>query len=157
MNDRGFDNWTRTLAGLGSRRRVLGGLLGASGTAFLGMVRRGAPEAAAHHATVGPGEPCRDDSQCVAADAPMVCAWNGYGSAGQYCCTYEGNRCGFDGACCGSALCIGGYCSSGSPGSCTGVGCACTTGTYSPCDDGLLCCAIYPGLAGGAGVCQYGC
>jgi hypothetical protein len=37
------------------------------------------------------------------------------------------------------------------------VGCACTTGTFSPCDPGLSCCAIYPGLAGGAGVCQYGC
>ena len=43
----------------------------------------------------------------------MVCAWNGFDYDGDLnCCTYEGNRCGFDEACCGMASCIGGFCSS---------------------------------------------
>jgi hypothetical protein len=158
MDDRRFDNWAHTMAGPGSRRRVLGGLIGIGSAAFLGAFRRGASDASAHHGRSGPGDPCRDDDQCVGADAPLVCAWNGFDYDGDLnCCTYEGNRCGFDAACCGTALCIGGYCSSGSPSSCTGVGCACMTGTFSPCDYGLQCCAIYPGLAGGAGICQWSC
>ena len=34
MDDRRFDNWTRTMAGLGSRRRLLGGLVGIGGAAL---------------------------------------------------------------------------------------------------------------------------
>jgi hypothetical protein len=193
----------------------------------------------ARRGTAGPGDPCRSDSQCLGADAPLVCAWNGFGYDGELnCCTNEGNRCGFDAACCGLASCIGGRCSSagsasagsgglasanaqggaiaigdinsggnvgnvigvgntrggvsvsggtvsnttdisasasggtaiadarggsgnfaggGSPSGCTGRGCACATGTFNPCDSGLQCCAIYPGLPGGAGVCQRRC
>ena len=49
----------------------------------------------------------------------MVCAWNGFDYDGDLnCCTYEGNRCGFDEACCGLASCIGGFCSSGGLGKC---------------------------------------
>jgi hypothetical protein len=155
MDEQRFDRWTRAFASSGSRRRLLRALVGAG--AALAATSRGMAEVAAHHASAGPGEACRSDNQCVAADAPMVCAWNGYGSAGQACCTYEGSNCADDSWCCGTNLCLGGICSSGSPSSCTGPGCACTTGTFSPCDDGLVCCAIYPGLAGGAGVCQYGC
>jgi len=154
MDEQRFDTWTRTLAHAGSRRRLVRAVVG--GAALLTAGRRGLSNAAAHHGMACPGDPCRTDNQCVAADAPMACDWNGYGN-GTNCCTYEGNRCGFDAACCGTAICIGGYCSSGSRSSCTGVGCACMTGTFSPCDYGLQCCAIYPGLAGGAGVCQWSC
>jgi len=154
MDEQRFDTWTRALARAGSRRRLVRAVVG--GAALLMAGWRGLSNAAAHHGMAGPGDPCRTDNQCVAADAPMACDWNGYGN-GTNCCTYEGNRCGFDAACCGTAICIGGYCSSESPSSCTGVGCACMTGTFSPCDYGLQCCAIYPGLAGGAGVCQWSC
>ncbi|MBW3633210.1 MAG: hypothetical protein KY456_09295 [Chloroflexi bacterium] len=113
MDDRRFDNWARKVAGLGSRRRVLGGLVGVGGAALLGAFRRNAFDVAAHHGQSGPGDPCRDDRQCVGADAPLVCAWNGFDYDGDLnCCTFEGNRCGFDEACCGLASCIGGFCSS---------------------------------------------
>jgi hypothetical protein len=113
MDDRRFDNWTRAVAGLGSRRRVLGGLVGVGGAALLGAFRRGASDVAAHHGSSGPGDPCRHDNQCLGADAPLVCAWNGFDYDGDLnCCTYEGNRCGFDEACCGLASCVGGFCSS---------------------------------------------
>jgi hypothetical protein len=36
---------------------------------------------------------------------------------------------------------------------CTGQGCVCTTGTQSPCDDGLICCPTTDTM-GGPGVCQ---
>jgi hypothetical protein len=113
MDDRRFDTWTRTVAGLGSRRRVLGGLVGVAGAALLGAFRRSAADVAAHHGRSGPGDPCRHDDQCLGADAPLVCAWNGFDYDGDLnCCTYEGNRCGFDEACCGMASCVGGFCSS---------------------------------------------
>jgi hypothetical protein len=111
MDDRRFDNWTRAVAGLGSRRRVLGGLVGVGGAALLGAFRRGASDVAAHHGSSGPGDPCRHDNQCLGADAPLVCAWNGFDYDGDLnCCTYEGNRCGFDEACCGLATCRAGRC-----------------------------------------------
>ena len=114
MDDRRFDNWARTLAETGSRRRVLGGLAGIGGAALLGAFRRGASDVAAHHGSSGPGDPCRDDRQCLGADAPLVCAWNGFDYDGDLnCCTYEGNRCGFDEACCGLAACVNGICNSG--------------------------------------------
>src|SRR5918995_614564 len=112
MDDRRFDNWARAVAGLGSRRRVLGGLVGVGGAALLGVFQRGASEVTAHHGSSGPGDPCRHDDQCLGADAPLVCAWNGFGYDGDLnCCTYEGNRCGSDEACCGLASCVGGICS----------------------------------------------
>jgi hypothetical protein len=153
MDEQRFDTWTRAFARPGSRRRLVRAVVGV-GAAL--AAHRGRSDVAARHGKAGPGDPCRTSGQCLGADAPLVCDWNGYGK-GLHCCTYEGSRCGFDKACCGTALCLGGYCSSGSPSGCTGVGCACSTGTFSPCDAGLQCCAIYPGLAGGAGVCQYGC
>jgi hypothetical protein len=113
MDDRRFDNWARAVAGIGSRRRVLGGLVGISGAALLGAFRRGASDVTAHHGSSGPGDPCRHDDQCLGADAPLVCAWNGFDYDGDLnCCTYEGNRCGFDEACCGMATCFNGFCSS---------------------------------------------
>jgi hypothetical protein len=237
MDDRQFDSWTRVLASGASRRTGIR-LLAGAGTALLAVARDRAG-VSARRGTAGPGDPCHSDSQCLGADAPLVCAWNGYGCDGQLnCCTYEGSRCGSDAACCGLASCIGGFCSSagsasagnggiananaqggtvsigtinsggnagnaigvgntrgnvsvsggavsnttdisasagggtaianasggsgniaggGSPSGCTGRGCACTTGTFNPCDAGLQCCAIYPGVPGGAGVCQRRC
>ena len=44
---------------------------------------------------------------------PWSAPGTAYGYDGELnCCTYEGNRCGFDAACCGLASCIGGFCSS---------------------------------------------
>ena len=55
------------------------------------------PGVTARRGSAGPGDPCRSDSQCLGADAPLVCDWNGFGYDGELnCCTYEGNRCGFD-------------------------------------------------------------
>jgi hypothetical protein len=139
VEEQRFDSWTRAVAHAGSRRRLLRALVGAG--AALVATRRGLSDAAAHHGMAGPGEACRTDSQCVAADAPMVCAWNGYGSAGAACCTYAGSNCADDAWCCGTNVCIGGTCTSQSP-SCTGEGCYCYQGTYDPdpCDYGLVCC-----------------
>ena len=108
MDAQRFDAFARLLAGRGSRRRLLRALVG--GTALLTAVRRWPSIAVAHHGSAGPGDACRTDSQCVAADAPMVCAWNGYGSAGAACCTYEGSNCADDSWCCNTNLCIGGIC-----------------------------------------------
>ena len=237
MDERQFDSWTRALASGTSRRTGIRLLAGAGATLF--TLAWGQAGVTARRGTAGPGDPCHSDSQCLGADAPLVCAWNGYGyDGGLNCCTYEGNRCGSDAACCGQASCISGFCRSigsasagsggvatanaqggtvaigdinsggnagntisvgnsqggvrvsggtvsnttdisasagggtaianasggsgniaggGSRSGCTGRGCACSTGTFSPCDSGLQCCAIYPGVPGGAGVCQYRC
>jgi hypothetical protein len=87
-------------------------LLAGAGATLLALAR-GQAGVTARRGTAGPGDPCRHDDQCLGADAPLVCAWNGFGYDGELnCCTYEGNRCGFDAACCGLASCIGGFCSS---------------------------------------------
>ena len=57
--------------------------------------------------------PIRGRDQCVAADTPLVCAWNGFGHDGSLnCCTFEGSRCSDDRGCCGLNTCDGGFCSS---------------------------------------------
>jgi hypothetical protein len=109
VDEQRFDTWTRAFARVGSRRGLVRALVG--GGALLAAARGSLSDAVAHHGNAGPGDPCRTNGQCLGADAPLVCDWNGYGN-GTHCCTYVGNRCGFDKACCGTALCIGGYCSS---------------------------------------------
>jgi hypothetical protein len=110
VDDQRFDNWARSLAGNRSRRTFFRTLVGA-GTA-LTAARLGQASTAAQRGFSGPGESCRHDNQCRAADAPLVCAWNGFGYDGDYnCCTFEGNRCGDDGDCCGLNICAGGFCS----------------------------------------------
>jgi hypothetical protein len=109
MDDLQFDSWTRALASGTSRRTGIRLLAGASATLL--ALARGQAGVTARRGTAGPGDPCRTNGQCLGADAPLVCDWNGY-SNGTNCCTYEGNRCGFDAACCGLASCVGGYCSS---------------------------------------------
>ena len=219
----------------GTSRRTGIRLLTGAGTALLALARDRA-DGTARRGTAGPGDPCHSDSQCLGADAPLVCAWNGYGyDGGLNCCTSEGNRCGSDAACCGTASCIGGSCSSagsasagnggvananaqggtvsigninsgGNAGNAIGVGNTrgevnISGGTVSnttdisgvrewrhgnpdllatwpeagrpqglhgsrlclhnghlrPCDSGLQCCAIYPGMAGDGLVCQRSC
>ena len=121
-------------------------MLAGGAAAALTAVARGNREATAHHGYAGPGDPCRDSTQCVGADAPLVCADNGFDWDGPLnCCTYEGNPCGFDAACCGLAACVGGVCTGVGfartpPSSCTGEGCPCTPNTPNPCDQGLVCC-----------------
>ena len=107
MDGHQFDRFARMLARRPSRRGLLGGL------AATLLASRDRSSAVAQGMFLGPGDPCRDTSQCVGADAPLVCAWNGYGNdGGLNCCTYEGSRCGFDAACCGTAMCLGGICTS---------------------------------------------
>jgi hypothetical protein len=103
-----------------SRRTVLGALL-AGAVAAVRWQPRGA---SAHHGTSGPGDPCRHDDQCVAADVPLVCAWNGYGHDGDYnCCTNDGNGCADDSWCCGNSVCDGsGVCVSSGEGGSTSAG-----------------------------------
>ena len=99
----------------------MGGLLGSG--ALLAVARFGLPTARARRGMSGPGDPCRNSDQCVAADAPLVCAWNGFGHDGDYnCCTYDGSRCADDAGCCGYSVCIGGFCSPGSDGSASSAG-----------------------------------
>ena len=112
MDEVQFDTWTRALAAGRSRRQGLRVLVGA-GAALLALVRPARRGASAHHAMLGPGDPCRDSSQCVGADAPLICADNGFALDGPLnCCTHVGSRCGFDQGCCGDAACIDGFCGS---------------------------------------------
>ena len=148
MDDRQFDRLARALVGPARRRGVLRLLAGGAAAALLAA--RGGRGAAAHHGTLGPGDPCYDSSQCVGADAPLVCADNGFAYDGPLnCCTYEGSNCGFDEACCGTAACVGGICASGAPVGCTGEGCPCAPNGPDPCDPGLVCC----GEPDGSGTC----
>ena len=110
MDDARFDSLTRTVATGLSRRQGLR-LLAAAGAALVALARPAGRGASAHHAGLGPGDPCRDSSQCVAADAPLICADNGFALDGPLnCCTFAGSRCAFDQGCCGDAACIDGFC-----------------------------------------------
>ena len=102
MDDRRFDNAVRSFARHRSRRALVGGLFG--GVALL-TARLRVPGAAARQGYSAQGEPCYDDAQCLAADSPLVCAWNGYGSAGAACCAGIDGRCGDDAGCCGPNTC----------------------------------------------------
>ena len=159
MDDRRFDGLTRAMARNARRRSLLRAVAGGAGGALLAVVRRGSP-ASAHHGRLGPGDACYHNRQCVVADAPLVCADNGFAYDGPLnCCTYVGSRCGFDEACCGSASCIGGFCSDDPTNACSqpGVqGCPCQTGTRFPCaDPNMVCVPDDPGLPGGSGSCWY--
>lgn len=162
MDDQRFDGLARALGGTAPRRTILRALAGGACASLLTAVR-GGHRASAHHIVLGPGDACYDSSQCVGADAPLVCADNGFVYDGPFnCCTYEGSRCGFDEACCGTATCVGGYCVGAVPDgndlcSQPGVqGCPCYTGTRYPCvDPNMVCVPDNPGLPGGSGSCWY--
>jgi hypothetical protein len=167
MDQTRFDALTRRFARAGSRRGVLRGVARA-GAAML-AVRLGLDAAgvAARH--------CREYG--------CGCDGGVYGSCrrGLVCCPYSQGLPGGLGTCLGEDECYGpqcinsgdacapycgwgascgdccsGYCNDygvcDTP-RCTGAGCACATGTYLPCDFGLTCCPLQPGLPGGPGVC----
>lgn len=170
MEQRRFDALTRAFADGSSRRRFLrrAGLAGMS-AALNGLIATVRPVAAGHCNSLGCGCITGTRHQCGRG---LVCCPSNPGLPGGAGVCAPAGQCG--GSCVDQGQgcpaycnwgdycpdCCSGYC--GSYGvcdqqSCTGVGCACATGTYSPCDVGLQCCALYPGLPGGAGVCQYGC
>ena len=100
MDDLRFDAWVRAWGDHQSRRRLLRGAL-VSATVLLGF-QRATSGVTARRGTAGPGDPCRHDDQCAAADTALVCAWNGFDYDGDLnCCAYEGSRCGNDNGCCG--------------------------------------------------------
>jgi hypothetical protein len=110
VDDARFDSLTRALAAGFSRRQGLRALAGA-GAALLPLARSAGRGASAHHAMLGPGDPCFESSQCLAADAPLICADNGFALDGPLnCYTDVWRRCGFDQGCCGDAACIDGFC-----------------------------------------------
>ncbi len=111
MDGSQFDTIARSLARRGSRRGLLSGL--AAGL----LAARGRSSAVAQGMFLGPGDPCYDNTQCRGADAPLVCADNGFAYDGPLnCCAYAGSHCGVDEACCGTASCLGGICAFAGPG-----------------------------------------
>ena len=109
---------------------------------------------------LGPGEPCYDDAQCRGADAPLVCADNGFAYDGPLnCCTNAGSRCGVDEACCGTASCLGGICAYAGPGDpCQHSSQCLAADTAVPCDyvvptDDYRCCAYEGSRRGWDGGC----
>lgn len=162
MDDRRFDFLARAVAG-GTRRGILRGLAGVVATIAGSHLSR----VAAHHGKLGPGDACRTDSQCVAADAPLICADNGFAIDGPLnCCTYAGSRCGFDQGCCGDNACVDGFCTSISnrpgPGErCNSFSQCLAADTAVTCDyvaatDDYRCCAYDGGRCGtDAGCCGY--
>jgi hypothetical protein len=105
VDDRRFDTIVRALADHRSRRRLVGGLLG-GGVALLASSLR-LPAAAVGTKHKAQGKACVFDEQC---DPWLVCAWNGYGSAGAACCAYVGGGCTDDSGCCGTNSCFAGVC-----------------------------------------------
>jgi len=146
MDDRRFDRWTRSVAEDHSRRGVLRGLAG--GVIAWLVAARNLPGAVAHHGTATYGDPCRKDSDCVAADAVLYCADNGFAYDGPLnCCSYENGLCNSDESCCGQLVCYQSTCLDPSATTspppvppCTGENCPCTPNTPNPCDQGLVCC-----------------
>jgi hypothetical protein len=59
----------------------------------------------------GQGGRCTSDSQCLSGDAYTVC---GYVAATDdfRCCVFSGSGCNWDSDCCGTNLCINGFCAS---------------------------------------------
>lgn len=104
MDERRFDTLARSLAKSTSRRGGLRWLAG-TGATLLALARGNGGAAAQSWGRIA-GDPCWDSNQCLAADAPLVCADNGFAYDGPLnCCTYEGSRCGAAEHCCGTAYC----------------------------------------------------
>jgi hypothetical protein len=111
---------------------------------------------------------CDDGLICCLTD-PSVPGGPGSCQPADVCgpppCTDNGGGC--DATCNWGDSCPGccsGYCNANGlcdteppdPVVCTGAGCACTTGTEAPCDEGLICCQTTD-MPGGPGVCQVSC
>jgi hypothetical protein len=110
MDQQRFDSLTRAMATGSSRRKGIR-LLAGAGAAVFAYVRGEAPGASARAQFLTAGDPCYDSSQCRAADTPLICADNGFDYDGPLnCCTYEQGRCFADEGCCGTAVCVNGFC-----------------------------------------------
>lgn len=164
MDGERFDSLSKRLGSGGSRRGVLRGAIALVAVRFgLGARDARAQWCADYGCTCDAGDylSCDGDLVCCpysfdAADGPGTCVSNDecYGTQ----CSDSGIACASDcgwGASCGE--CCTGYCNSwglcDTP-SCSGAGCACDTGDYLPCDDGLDCCAYDLDIPGGPGVCS---
>lgn len=170
MEPRRFDALARGLATPSSRRGALRRVAVAGVAALLGRSALRPEAAKADHCdfigcgcSTGTLHPCGNGLVCCPS-SPGTPGGAGVCSEPADCggaCTENGGGC--SGSCNWGDTCPGccsGYC--GQYGtcdiaSCTGLGCACASGTFQPCDGGLVCCSSYPGLAGAQGTCQYGC
>lgn len=167
MDTERFDALTKHLAGVDSRRGLL---RRAAQAALLGLAARLGLDGQAAQARSckdygctcngGVYRSCRSDLVCCAFSPGLpgglgqcVTEDECYGpqciNSGDSCAAY----CGWGASC---PDCCSGYC--GDYGicdtpRCSGAGCACATGTFAPCDYGLSCCPLQPGLPGGPGVC----
>lgn len=159
MDDRRFDEWTRTLAGGASRRRVVGGLAG-----IVAAVAGGFRQTSAQ-ALLGPGEACTATEQCSQFGGAQVCADNGIAGDGPLnCCRIQAGACARPADCCGFLNCVDGFCvgdddasaSGGHPlgGTCAATAeCAAVSGGRVICgdngisEDGPLNCCLEEGSA----------
>ena len=170
MDPKKFDSAVRSLAGAGSRRTMLRRFAAVAAAVALGRAAVRPETAEANHCkyigcacATGTYDPCGNGLVCCASNpgmpgGPGVCSnqsdcGGSCADPGDYC----GDSCNWGDSC---PHCCSGYC--GSDGSCgfarcTGLGCACSSGTYQPCDSGLSCCSSYPGMPGAQGTCQYYC
>lgn len=170
MQPRLFDAIARDLASSASRRGVLRRFTGALAATLVGRALVTPDAAKADHCdyigcgcATGTNHPCGNGLVCCPS-SPGTPGGAGVCSDPGDCggtCSDDGSPC--SGSCNWGEACPGccsGYC--GQYGSCdtaqcTGLGCACASGTFQPCDGGLVCCSSYPGLPGAQGTCQYSC
>lgn len=169
MDPKRFDLATRNLAGESSRRGLLRRLTATAAALAAARAAAAPAPAEARHCnyigcacSTGTANPCGGGLVCCGTSGlmggPGVCSnqadcGGSCADPGDYC----GDSCNWGDSC---PHCCSGYCgSNGSCGfaSCTGLGCSCASGTYMPCDAGLVCCSSYPGMPGAQGTCQYGC
>jgi hypothetical protein len=170
MEPRRFDALARVLATSSSRRSTVRRVATAGIAALLGRLAVGSEAARADHCNyIGCGCSTAPRHACGGG---LVCCPSSPGTPGGGGVCSDPADCGGGlhrqrGPCSGSCNwgdscpgCCSGYC--GQYGSCdsagcTGLGCACASGTFQPCDAGLVCCSSYPGTPGAQGSCQYGC
>lgn len=170
MDGERFDALTQVFARLASRRRVLRRLGLGAAALVAGRTALTTREASADHCNyIGCG--CATGTRHACGRGLVCCPSSPGTPGGAGVCSLPSDcggpcvgggggcptSCNWGDACPG---CCSGYCGSyGScdTASCTGLGCACASGTFSPCDDGLVCCSSYPGVPGAQGTCQYGC
>ncbi len=115
-----------------------------------------APTATAAAPTPTPLPVCTDPSRPGVGCGCTTGANNACGDNTLVCCANAGAAPGGPGTCTPSSVGCNPQGPTPTPAPCTGQGCACTTGTQSPCDSGLTCCQT-TGTPGGPGVCQSAC
>lgn len=145
MDDRRFDDFTRRLAGMASRRQVLGGLTAGAAAILAGALSQSRAIAVAPNCGVCNGiAPGRDRGRCRSSCAQIGGFPAGCTSVDQLCPSASG-----DYTCCVSGeTCQGGAC--GSTCKDEGVGCNFTIPGQEICCTGLVCCTP----TGGSGSCQ---